>query len=112
MTDSTLAAHLEETQQGKMAQAVLVELRAHPLLAPLREVARPQIDGPVVGCHTRAIWASYGFKGAGEYQLEARVEVPGWWEPGVRTFEDHARGLARYLAYALREQWEERREGT
>ena len=91
VTEPTLAAHLAETQQGKMARAVLPELRTHPLMAPLREAARPQVDGPVVGCHT-AIWASYGFRGRGEYQLEARIEVPQWWEPEMRTFETHEEG--------------------
>ena len=102
-------AQFEQTQQSKMARAVLQELRNHHLVAPLREATRPQIDGPVVGCHTRAIWASYGFRD-GEYQLEARIEVPGWWEPEMYTAEDHAKRLARYLAYALRVQWEERQQ--
>ena len=106
-SEPTLAAHLAESQQGKMARAVLGELSGHRFVAPLREAGRPQIDGPVVGCHTRAVWASYGFKGAGEYQLEARIELPGWWEPHRHTFEDHAKALARYLAFELRRQWED-----
>lgn len=96
----------EQTQQSKMARAVLQELRGHRLVVPLRESGRSQIDRPVVGCHTPAIWASFGSLGRGEYRLEARVEVPEWWEPELLTFEDYAKRLAGFLAFELRRQWE------
>lgn len=86
-----------------MGRTVLHLLRDHPLLQPLRDAREGPEDGPLVGCHARAIWASYGFLGGGAYRLRTRIEETAWWEP---LNMGRARSLADRLAAELRAEWE------
>ena len=87
-----------------MASLVVERIQQHPLLAPLRAAGFPVL----VSCHERAIFAQAISRGAGEYELEARIIYPEWWEPIHNTREDWALKIAGRLARNLRIQWDAR----
>lgn len=102
-----MTAPLPPTPQGTMADLVLARIRTHPLLQPLRDAGYPIR----IGCHERAIWAEAIPIGRGEYELEARVTYPEWWEPIKDTREDWALRIAARLAKGILVQWDAREPG-
>jgi hypothetical protein len=81
---------------------VITRIRVHPLLQELRDAGHPVL----VSCHECAIWEHMVYRGAGEYGIEARLEIETWWQGRRYVREDWAFRLANTLAKEVVRQWE------
>lgn len=116
ITDAPLKEHPEKRERAPspwsaVASGVHQLVRIHPLLNPLREAARYEMDGPTTTMtHANAITARFWWLGAGEFQFQGAAARPRWWEPGSGSEREHVERVADYLAKKLLAAWENRGE--
>jgi hypothetical protein len=101
MISSPAPTTVAEAARQACARLVLERVQVHPWLDPIR-AAGHQV---VVSSHEGAIWLSAVHKGAGQYELEARLDIPEWWAGKRVAKEDWARVMANALVGEMVRQW-------